>query len=350
MAKIRLPKLKFPLFRLPKLNNKISQKLKPLAGLPVYGGLVILFALCIAWFGAPKSDKTKSLSQLRVKTLDLGPITGLPLAEFPTKKNNAPPSGVQAHNTYLMDINSGYMLDGDNELQPVPIASMTKLMTALLTIEHQPLDKQVTVPEEAANVIGSTINLKAGEVLTVHDLLYALLLNSANDAAYTLAMIDGTKDQFVVQMNQRAKELGMTVTNYKDPAGLDDDGRSSARDVGILAGYVYRNERLSAIAQTSQTTIKSVDGKWTHQLDNSDRLVKDELRLDGMIGGKTGFTPTAGHNLVAVAQRDGHRLVAVVINTYNYDNSASAVEVRKYLTWGFQSFDWVKIAPEKPSS
>jgi D-alanyl-D-alanine carboxypeptidase (penicillin-binding protein 5/6) len=132
--------------------------------------------------------------------------------------------------------------------------------------------------------------------------------------------------------------LGLKNTHFKDVAGLDDSGRSTAKDIAILFSYGLSNPEFAKIVSTPELDVSSVDGKEIHKLKNSDRLVTGEIPLEGIIGGKTGFTPDAGHTLVSAATRDGQTLVAVVLKTASDSKVASAQEVKKLLTWGFESY------------
>jgi len=227
-------------------------------------------------------------------------------------------------------------------------------MTALIISQEHDMAEIVEIHPKTTQVIGSTIMLKENEKISVENLLNGLLINSGNDAAYALAYYNITKssqptidyskaiDQFVDKMNKKAIEFGMKNTNYHDPAGLNDDARSSVRDQGILFARFLRSQILSNIINKASSDISSVDGKIIHKLDNSNRLVKDEMFYDGIIGGKTGFTPTAGHNLITAAKRNDHTLIAVIINTYSNSKSASAIEARNLLDWGFTNLVWQK--------
>jgi len=274
---------------------------------------------------------------------------------IPIKNSLAKTPQILAHYSALYDVDSGTFLYGERDNDPVPIASITKIMTAIVTLEQYRLNDIVTISKESTLSQGSIINLRAGETITIESLLYGLLIPSGNDAAHALAKQSITIplyansgkepiELFVTIMNDKAKEIGLTHTLYKDPAGLDDTGISTARDQGLLIAYALRNETFRKIINTPETTLYSSDMKISHVLDNSNRLVKEEMYYQGIIGGKTGFTPTAGHNLITAAKREGHTLVAVVFNTYDSVNkAASAIEARKLLDWGFANFTWLKL-------
>ncbi len=140
-------------------------------------------------------------------------------------------------------------------------------------------------------------------------------------------------------MNSRAKELGLESFNFVDPSGLGDENIGSARDMAKLAAYALQNEQFKNFVSTKELTVTNVEGNIAHQLKNSNRLVS-EWNYPGAIGVKTGFTPTAGHNLVAAVNWNGHILVAVVFNTYDATNTASAEVARDILDFAGRSVEW----------
>jgi D-alanyl-D-alanine carboxypeptidase (penicillin-binding protein 5/6) len=267
--------------------------------------------------------------------------TDLPrLAPFPYLNPESDRPLVNARQAVLIDRDSFYILYEKDAYTPVPIASVTKLATALVVLEKYKPDDVVTVAREATLVPGTKIGLKTGEQITTLNLLKAILIHSGNDAAYALAYHGGSLDEFVFLMNEKAKTVGLKNTKLADPAGLDDAGFSTAFDLGILVARTFREDTVKNIVGTVKETITSTDGTIKHDLENSNRLVKEEMYFEGIIGGKTGFTPLAGHNLVAAAERDGHMLISVIINTYEDTKEASARENGKLLSWGFESHTW----------
>lgn len=257
---------------------------------------------------------------------------------LPTKQSS-PPS-IAAHSYIVIEGKTKYPLAAKNADEPVAIASTTKIMTTMVALETLKLDQVVTVSRQAATVEGSEIQLMTGETMTVENLLYALLLNSGNDAAYTLAEANGSVDAFVTKMNAKAELLGLHNTKYHDPAGLDDTGRSTPRDLAILTSYALNNPNFRKIINTSKYTIWSADNRYKHDLTNSNRLVVPEepLYLSLALGGKTGFTFEAGHCLVTAAKSsDGSYYVAVVLHTLEDSKEASAREVRRLLSWALTS-------------
>ncbi|MBO4422763.1 MAG: D-alanyl-D-alanine carboxypeptidase [Clostridia bacterium] len=197
----------------------------------------------------------------------------------------------------------------DRKMQP---ASMTKIMTALIVIENCPLDEEVTVTEEAVGIEGSSACLRAGEVFTVRELLYALLLQSANDAAVALALhLCGMKD-FVALMNEKAADIGMTGSHFKNPHGLTDkDHYGTAYDYALLLCHCMKNGDFAAICGCRQYTAEPGLKRYGRTFTNHNRLL---FTCDGVRGGKTGYTRSSGRCLCSYYEKDGVRLCAVTMN------------------------------------
>ena len=190
-----------------------------------------------------------------------------------------------------------------------PMASITKLMTALVALEHLSLDEVVTVPAVAARVGESSIGLRAGQRMSVRDLLVGTLVPSANDAATTLAVAaGGSEARFVALMNRKARELGLTGTHYRNPHGLDEPGHvSTARDIAVLLRDALRVPVIRRYAGMSRATLS--DGRLVESTDN---LLG---RFGGVVGGKTGHTANAGWSQAAFARRGGVAITAVVLDS-----------------------------------
>lgn len=265
----------------------------------------------------------------------------LPAVTLPPKVKNDSQPHIAARYFALYDPDSGYLVSGNEPETPVPIASLTKMMTGLLVVEHYDLSKEVEVSRSAVSVIGSDAKLRFGEKLTIESLLKALLIISANDAGYVLAeQYEGGLEGFIKAMNDHALTLGLHKTQFKDPVGLDDAGRSTAREIAVLGAFFLKEPKLVEIVKTAKTTISSTDGRLVHELESSNRLVKGDLYYPGILGIKTGFTPDAGHSIAVAAERNGHTLVAAVLSTYQDTKDASAKEAAKLLDWGFGNLEW----------
>ena len=210
---------------------------------------------------------------------------------------------------YSPDINS--FLHQNNSNQRLPMASTTKIVTALIAIETLDPDEIIRVPKEAVGVKGSSLYLKEDDELTVKDLIYSVLLQSANDAATALALcISGNIDDFAVKMTERAHEIGALNTEFQNPHGLDDEEHyTTAHDLALIAAEALKNETFKKISSTYKYSFKI--GDETRTVVNHNKL----LRIyDGCIGVKTGFTKKSGRCLVSAAERDGVTLVAVTLN------------------------------------
>ena len=303
-----------------------------------------------AWlsFGAAASTLALSLGVARAQTPAPSPPPPTPVVQpngqtspspFPTTLRTPAPSSeppeIHAASAVLADIDTGQVLFALDPNEERPIASVTKIMTALLVVERADLTDVVTVSENAASgqVSGiSGLGLEAGERIRVNELLYALLLQSANDAALALAEhVAGSVDAFIDEMNARAEQLGMTHTRFTSPNGLDDAGYSSAADLVRLTRAAYRRPGFASVVATRFHTVESFDAK--------PRIVQNRNVLlwlyPGAIGVKTGFTSPAGFCLVAAADRGDERLVAVVLGEPAEPFSDAAA----LLNYGFDAFE-----------
>ena len=211
---------------------------------------------------------------------------------------------VSATAAVLMDADMGQVLYEKNGDRQMLIASTTKIMTALVVLEHAAPDDVITVtPDHMAE--GSSMYLRAGETVRVEELLYGLLLCSGNDAALALTECAGGLVPFVALMNEKAAALGMAHTSFANPNGLDADGHySTARDMAVLAAAAVENPTFRRICSSRSVTI----GQRT--MENHNRLLR---QVEGCVGLKTGYTRAAGRTLVSCTERDGCRLVAVTL-------------------------------------
>lgn len=212
----------------------------------------------------------------------------------------------------LMEASTGAVLAQRNPDTRLPMASTTKIMTALVVAETLPLSLQVVIPPEAVGVEGSSVYLIEGETLTVEELLYALLLESANDAAVALACaVSGSVEEFVERMNRRAADMGLSVTHFRNPHGLDaDDHYTTARELALISRAALENETICTIVSTQKKIIRLHGDEGVRLLVNHNRLLR---AYDGCIGLKTGYTEKTGRCLVSAAERDGVRLIAVTL-------------------------------------
>lgn len=202
---------------------------------------------------------------------------------------------------------SGTVLAGENADMSLPMASTTKIMTALLVLEKCPLEDEVVIPAECTGIEGSSLHMKAGESYTVEELLMGLMLSSGNDAASALAChACGSEEAFVSAMNERAAALGLEHTHFENPHGLPAEGHcASAEDLAILMGEAMKNPTFRRITGTKSAEVHGAT------LQNHNKLL---WQCEGVIGGKTGYTRAAGRCLVSVCARDGLELVCVTLH------------------------------------
>lgn len=248
---------------------------------------------------------------------------------------------ISAESFSLIDAKSGTILTEENANTPMPVASTTKIMTSIVVFENYKMDDIVTISLDAQQQIGSYTGFEVGEKITVKELLYCLLLKSSNEAAYALAEHMGYAN-FINKMNEKAVYLGATNTNFKDPAGLDDTGTSTAHDMALIASYAFNNKEFQDIATTANYKAWSIDKRISHPLENSNRLIlpNELFYYEPTVAGKTGYTPDAGHCLVSAANKDEHILIAVILKTYEDTADASAKESKKLFEWGFSNYHW----------
>ena len=247
---------------------------------------------------------------------------------------------VSAASAILLDAGSGRVIfekDADTER---PMASTTKIMTALIAVENCDLKATVTVPEKAVGVEGSSVYLYKDERLTMEELVLALMLESANDAATAIAIeIAGSVDEFAVLMNKRAEELGLCHTSFENPHGLDGENHyTTARDLALLTAYAMKNETFRGIVSTYRSVIPMKNGEGSRLLVNHNRLLKS---YEGAIGVKTGFTKKSGRCLVTAAEREGVTLIAVTLNAPD-----DWLDHRKMLDYGFSMIEKVPLTGE----
>lgn len=217
-----------------------------------------------------------------------------------------------AGSAVVIEQSSRRVLYEKNAHEQRPMASTTKIMTALVALEYGYLDDVVTVSENASGVEGSSLYLGVGEKLTLRDLLYGLMLRSGNDAAVAIAEhIGGSVPHFVEMMNEKAKELGAYDTNFVTPNGLDADGHvTTAYDLALIAAAAMENETFAQIVSTQRYVIPWEGHEWDRVVVNKNKLLT-EYDADGI---KTGYTKQAGRCLVGAKTQDGMQLVSVVLN------------------------------------
>jgi D-alanyl-D-alanine carboxypeptidase len=257
---------------------------------------------------------------------------GAETAKVLPKSQNINPPILTATSAMVKDLDNDFVFFVKDSDKRVPIASTTKIMTSIIASEYFKQNEILVVPE-VASVSGSTMGLKTGEKLTFRSLIYGLMLNSGNDAAFTIAAsYPGGVNAFVDAMNNKALSLGLVNTHFDNPAGFDSPNHySSAADLAKIAAIAAENPQLARVFVTKETSVTSIDRANVHQLKNLNKL----LDLPGVLGIKTGFTPAAKENFVGLIERDNHRILTVVLGS---DDRFG--ETQKLMDWVFANFIW----------
>lgn len=241
-----------------------------------------------------------------------------------------------ATSSILMDIDSNRILYEDNIHNVRSVASISKIMTAVIAIESGKLDDKVTIGDEISKSYGSGIYIKEGEILTLRDLLYGLMLRSGNDAALAIAhYVGGSVNEFVNLMNKKAKELKMTNTTFNNPSGLDQGkgNYSTAYDMALLTSYAMKLDDYKEITGTKKYTLKT--NKNTYVWINKNKLLS---LYKYSTGGKTGFTEIAKRTLVTTASKDNINLVVVTLNDGN-----DWQDHQNLFEYGFNNYTNIKL-------
>ena len=263
----------------------------------------------------------KTTPALKIK---INPVPYLKLAYYPE---------VSAEGIYLVDLPSFTPVFERNSHQRFLPASTTKIMTALVAYDLYKPEDIITVKQTVEE--GHVMNLVSGEKITVENLLYGTLVHSANDAAFALANNYG-REKFMKKVNEKAKSLGMNNSNFKNPAGLDNQNQyTTPFDLTLAARELLKNPYLSKIVSTKEITISDVDFKYFHQLTNVNKLLGE---IQGLGGLKTGYTENAGENLISFYKKNGHQFVIVILKSQDRFN-----DTRNIIKWveeniGYYSF------------
>ncbi len=235
-----------------------------------------------------------------------------------------------AQSAILIEAESGQIVYEKDSQTRRGMASTTKIMTAIVAIENCDTHKQVKISDSAVGVEGSSIYLQKGETLTMEQLLYALMLQSANDAATAIAVeVSGSIDSFAELMNKKAEEIGLCNTHFTNPHGLFDENHyTTAYDLAQITRYAMKNDFFKTLVSTKRATIPLKQAEGTRVLLNHNKLLKI---YDGAIGVKTGFTKKTGRCLVSAAEKNGVTLIAVTLNASDDWN-----DHKKMLDYGFE--------------
>lgn len=290
----------------------------------------------------------------RLQTIVLSPgpilkneIVKQALADYPVPDGTKTPP-VAATSFVIQDIESKTILASRRPDTPLPPASITKLMTAMVALDAWPDTEVVLKVQSGSQAIGQTIDLVGGEELTLNSLLHALLIHSGNDAALTIAdnyrapnaangeVGSGGYAKFVEAMNAKARALRLNRTTFKNPSGIDQYGHvTTARDIATLASFALRNPIISGIVSKDELIITDVTGSIKHELKSTDELLSE---LPGLVGGKTGWTAGAGECFVSYVDRGGRGIITVVLgSTDRFGDTTRLVE------WVYAHHTWEKV-------
>lgn len=256
-----------------------------------------------------------------------------------TKITSVQAISTSATSAILMDLDGGRILYAEEIHNQRSVASISKVMTAIVSIENKNIEDKVTIGEEINTAYGSGIYIKSGEELTMKDLLYGLMLRSGNDAALAIAHhTAGSVEKFVVKMNEKAKEIGMTNSIFNNPSGLDQEkgNFSTAYDMALLMRYAYQNETFRTIMGTKQ--YKLTTNKNTYVWTNKNKLLN---LYKYTTGGKTGFTEKARRTLITTASKDDLNLVVVTLNDGN-----DWQDHMDLFDYGFNTYDSYELVKE----
>ena len=219
---------------------------------------------------------------------------------------------ISGHSGLLVDLNTGHVLFEKNSNEKMKIASLAKIMTAVVALEHKKLDSKMYVSKKVAGIGENSMQIDEGEIYTLEELLYGLILHSGNDSAYAIAEgAAGNSDRFVEWMNFKAKEIGLANTHFTDPSGLDDSAYSTATDLVKLTRYALKNPEFRNIVKTVEKELTSDTHKYIYLYNQTNLLTT----YPGVAGVKTGYTEEAGLCLVTYANNEGKEVVGVVLNS-----------------------------------
>ncbi|MEK7595601.1 MAG: hypothetical protein AAB443_03385 [Patescibacteria group bacterium] len=237
----------------------------------------------------------------------------LDFSEKTVNSNVNPQPKTNALSAIAVSLNNNAILFAKDYKRKLPIASLTKMMTAVVALEHQNLKKEVIVSQKAANIGENVMGISEGETYTLEELLYGLFLHSGNDASYAIAGdVAETSEVFTSFMNFKAKELNLTDTHFSDPSGLDDNNQSTAYDLAKLTKYALQNPDFKRIVATVNYVILSSEKHKYLPLSNQTNLL---TTYPGVKGVKTGYTEKANMCLITYAENNGQEIIGVVLGS-----------------------------------
>ncbi|MBI3109777.1 D-alanyl-D-alanine carboxypeptidase [Candidatus Daviesbacteria bacterium] len=299
----------------------------------LYSAGLILIAIVIAITVPILVESTESVLISFQIPQNNAQVAGVQKYLSPPVSSNLPLPQFSARAVFIKDLTTDTVLYQKDANIPLPIASTTKIATALVAGEYFKPNSVLTV-KDGANIEGAKVGLVSGESLSFRSLLYGMLLNSGNDAAFTIAEnYPGGVLSFVSAMNKKAMELGLLKTHFTNPAGFDDKKHfSSAGDLGRVSEEALKNYQLARIFATKETDVFSLDKKYAHHLSNLNKLLS---QISGILGIKTGYTTLAKENLVTLVDRDNHRVLLVVLGSDDRFGETTLL-----INWTYANFRW----------
>lgn len=262
---------------------------------------------------------------------------------LPPIKNSlsvAPNINISAQSGVAIDLMSNKVLWQRNPEQKSSIASLTKIMTALVFLEtNTDLEKEFMVSnEEEKETEGATLSLKSGDKLKVKDLFYASLVGSANNATQALAKSTGLSEQeFIQKMNEKAYQLGLKNTNYVGVTGLDPGNQSTVLDIAKLASYAFENTLIKEALLTKEYDFETIGKRISHHIKNTNDLLFDPSI--NLAGAKTGYLDEAGYTYVSEIEKNGHKIIIVLFHSES--SLARFQEAKSLASWVFNDYQWL---------
>lgn len=322
------------------MTKKIFEHLKKSWVVRQWDKILFIFILVVFFVFRPGPKLYTRLTNGDGPLTRLLPVPTAVPAPYPVNTTGVYPGyEISAEGVIVFDLESGVTLYGRNAEEVLSPASTTKIMTALVALEHYNLDDVVTVATVANS--GQVMGLVPGEQITVENLLYGALIHSGNDAAWALAEhYEGGVEKFVEAMNEKAMALHLTHSHFTNPVGYDDSAhKMSAIDLARLSAYALTNKTIAKIVAIPQITISDAQHTRFHSLTNVNALLG---KIPGVAGIKTGWTEEAGENLVTLVERNGHRVITVVLKSLNRFN-----DTEQLINWVFANYTWQVFTPPK---
>jgi serine-type D-Ala-D-Ala carboxypeptidase (penicillin-binding protein 5/6) len=317
--------------------------------------LVVLLLITIAWIlllivDTKNSNQQPIQASIQQTQGDATPLK-LPAAEkidavfFPIRNWSIPEPEILAKSAVVINpkgYNQNNILFQKNAEQILPIASLTKLMTAIIALENYNLDEVIKISKDTIKTTGNNGGLINGEELKVKDLLYIMLVESSNDAAQAFAESNNKIDynSFVSLMNKKAQELGLNNTRFVEPIGLDPQNQSTVFEIAKITEYALKNSMLAGILETPAITIYSIDKKFIHNLTSTNKLF---CKIPILMGGKTGYTDEAGGCMTTISNINNTRSELVESNyliTVILGSTQREDDTTKLIDWSQTAWIW----------